>query len=120
MTLITDLTINGDATWGSNNYQVLRLDGANTFGGFVRVGGGVLAFLAFAAFWATSGELRAKRQRRKTRRMVRERDEDGDVAPSNSAPLPLCTSAAEKNVQDAWFCRRGAEEQRCISLNGCP
>ena len=39
-----NLTINGDATWGSNNYQVLRLDGANTFGGFVRVGGGVLAF----------------------------------------------------------------------------
>jgi hypothetical protein len=42
-----------------------------TNGGFV--GGGVLAFLAFAAFWAKSGELRARRHRRKTRRMVRER-----------------------------------------------
>jgi hypothetical protein len=43
-----------------------------TSGGFV--GGGVLAFLAFAAFWAKSGELRARRQRRKTRRMGCERD----------------------------------------------
>jgi len=49
-----------------------------TNGGFV--GGGVLAFLAFAAFWAKSGELRARRQRMKTRRMVRERNAGGDVA----------------------------------------
>jgi uncharacterized membrane protein YciS (DUF1049 family) len=49
-----------------------------TSGGFV--GGGVLAFLVFAAFWAKIGELRARRQRRKMRRMVRERNAGEDVA----------------------------------------
>jgi uncharacterized membrane protein YciS (DUF1049 family) len=43
-----------------------------TNGGFV--GGGVDGFLAFAAFWAKSGELRTRRLRRKARRMVRERE----------------------------------------------
>ena len=43
-----------------------------TSGGFV--GGGVDGFLAFAAFWAKSGEVRVKRQRKKARRMERERE----------------------------------------------
>lgn len=38
------LTVNGDTTWGSNNYQLLRLDAANTFTGPVTVGGGILDY----------------------------------------------------------------------------
>lgn len=38
------LTVNGDTTWGSNNYQILQLDAANTFTGPITVGGGILDF----------------------------------------------------------------------------
>lgn len=38
------LTINGDTLWASTNYQVLRLDGANTFSGPLTVAAGTVEF----------------------------------------------------------------------------
>jgi autotransporter-associated beta strand protein len=38
------LRINADTSWGSNNFQILRLEAANTFTGPLTVGAGVLEF----------------------------------------------------------------------------
>ncbi|MBL9092061.1 MAG: autotransporter-associated beta strand repeat-containing protein [Planctomycetaceae bacterium] len=38
------LNVNSDTTWGQSRYQVLRLDGANTFSGGIFVRAGVLAY----------------------------------------------------------------------------
>jgi hypothetical protein len=67
-----------------------------TSGGFV--GGGVVAFLAFAAFWAKSGELRARRQRRKMRCMVRERGDRADVAALKPCLLLLITEVIQVDL----------------------
>jgi hypothetical protein len=65
------------------------------------VGGGVLAFLAFAAFWAKSGELRARRQRRKARRMVREREAGDDVAAGEMSIPCLVLGQREQSTESS-------------------
>lgn len=95
---------------------------ALTRGGFV--GGWVLAFLAFAAFWAKSGELRAKRQRKNARRMRCERLSSQIYSQVSDLPLKLPLHDVSRHghfvvvAEAEVFFGLGADEARAAGGDG--